>query len=80
MPSLNIGANISLNEQILKQKNDQSDYSDKNDSAKDEDENDPLFEEYTMIKNRRNLAFDKIRNINIRIKNNKMKICLFYLH
>ena len=74
IPSLNIGANISLNEQILKQKKDQSDYSDKNDSANDEDENDPIFEEYTMIKNRRNLAFDKIRNINIRIKNNKMKI------
>ena len=72
IPSLNIGANISLNEQILNQKKGGSDYFNKDVSAKDENENDPIFEEYTMINNKRNQAFDEIKNINIRIKINKM--------
>ena len=74
IPSLNIGANISLNEQILNQKKGGSDYFNKDVSAKDENENNPIFEEYTMINNKRNQAFDEIKNINIRIKNNKLKI------
>ena len=74
IPSLNIRTNISLNEQILNKNKDQSDYFNKDILTKDEDKNDPIFEEYTLINNRRNQVFDNIKNINIRIKNNKLKL------
>jgi len=74
IPSLNIGTNISLNEQILNKNKDQSDYFNKDVLTKDEDKNDPIFEEYTLINNRRNQVFDNIKNINIRIKTNKLKL------
>ena len=74
MPSANTATNISLNEQILHQKKEQSDYSDNEVSYDDEDENDPIFKEYTMINDRRNKAIDDLKNINERIKNNNIKI------
>ena len=74
MPSPNTATNISLNEQVLHQKKDQDDYFVNDASLQDEDENDPIFKEYTMINNRRNQTIDEIKNINERIKNNKLKI------
>ena len=74
VPSPNTATNISLNEQILHQKKDPDDYFDNDVSLQDEDENDPIFKEYTMINNRRNQTIDEIKNINERIKNNKLKI------
>ncbi len=74
IPSANTATNISLNDQILQQKKDQSDYFDNEVSYQDEEENDPIFKEYTMINNRRNKAIDDLKNINERIKNNNIKI------
>ena len=74
VPSPNTATNISLNEQVLHQKKDPDDYFDNDVSLQDEDENDPIFKEYTMINNRRNQTIDEIKNINERIKNNKLKI------
>ena len=74
VPSPNTATNISLNEQVLHQKKDPYDYFDNDISYQDEDENDPIFKEYTMINNRRNQTIDEIKNINERIKNNKIKI------
>ena len=74
VPSPNTATNISLNEQVLHQKKDPDDYFNDDVSLQDEDENDPIFKEYTMINNRRNQTIDEIKNINERIKNNKLKI------
>mgnify|MGYP006873023402 CR=1 FL=1 len=74
IPSLNIGANISLNEQVLNQQKEQNDYFDKDVSVTGEVENDPVLEEYATINNRKNQAIYNIKNISIRIKNNKLKI------
>ena len=74
IPSANTATNISVNEQILHQKKEQSDYFDNEVSYDDEDENDPIFKEYTMINDRRNKAIDDLKNINERIKNNNIKI------
>lgn len=74
VPSANTATNISLNEQILHQKKDQSDYFDNELSYQDDDENDPIFKEYTMINDRRNKAIDDLKNITERIKNNNIKI------
>ena len=74
VPSPNTATNISLNEQVLHQKKDPDDYFDNDVSLQDEDENDPIFKEYTMINNRRNQTIVEIKNINERIKNNKLKI------
>ena len=74
VPSANTATNISLNEQILHQKKDQSDYFDNEVSYQDDDENDPIFKEYTLINDRRNKAIDDLKNITERIKNNNIKI------
>ena len=74
IPSANTATNISLNDQILQQKKDQSDYFDNEVSYQDEEENDPIFKEYTMINNKRNKAIDDLKNIKERIKNNNIKI------
>jgi len=64
-PSLNTDKNISFNDQFFQQNGN---------SLKDEDENESKFNEYIIIKNKRNQTIDKIKNINIRIKINKLKI------
>ena len=74
MPSANTATNISLNDQILHQKKDQSDYFDNEVLYQDEEESDPIFKEYTMINDRRNKAIDDLKNITERIKNNNIKI------
>ena len=74
VPSPNTATNISLNEQVLHQKKEPDDCFDNDVSYQDEDENDPILKEYTMINNRRNQTIDEIKNINERIKNNKLKI------
>ena len=74
IPSANTATNISLNDQNLQQKKEQSDYFDNEVSYQDEEENDPIFKEYTMINDRRNKAIDDLKNINERIKNNNIKI------
>ena len=74
IPSANTATNISLNEQILYQKRDHSDYFDNDISYHDDEENDPILKEYTMINERKNKAMDDLKNINERIKNNNKKI------
>ena len=74
IPQNNIATHLSLNEQTLHQKKEQSDYFDNDGSYQDDDDNDPMFKEYTMINNKRNNAIDNIKNINERIKNNNLKI------
>ena len=75
IPPINLDANLSLNEKNLQQKKEQSDdYFDNEVSYQDEDDNDPIFKEYTMINNKRNKVIDDIKNINERIKNNNIKI------
>ena len=73
-PSSNTDKNISLNEEILHLKKEVSDFLINSDSQKAEDENEPIFNDYILIKNRKNQTIDKIKNINIRIKINKLKI------
>ena len=73
-PSLNTDKNISLNEQFLQPKKELADIFNNNDLLKDDDENDPIFNEYIIIKNKKNQIIDKIKNLNIRIKINKIKV------
>ena len=74
MPSTKTVTNVSLNDQILHHKKDNSDYFDNEISYQDEEDNDPIFKEYTMINNRRNKTIDELKNISERIKNNNKKI------
>ena len=62
VPSPNTATNISLNEQVLHQKKEPDDCFDNDVSYQDEDENDPILKEYTMINNRRNQTIDEIKN------------------
>ena len=63
MPTANIATNASLNDQNLHQKKDHNDYFDNEILYQDEEENDPIFKEYTMINDRRNKAIDDLKNI-----------------
>ena len=74
IPSANTATNISLNDQNLHPKKEQSDYFDNEVSYQDEDEGEQIFKEYTMINDRRNKAIDDFKNINERIKINNIKI------
>ena len=74
IPPSNVATNISLNEQILHQQKEHNDYFDNEVSYQDEEDNDPILKDYTMINNRRNNIIDNIKNINERIKNNNLKI------
>ena len=72
--SVNIEKNISLNDPFLQQKKEISDFLNSDDSLKDEDENEPLFNTNIIIKNKKNQTIDRIKNINIRLKINKLKV------
>ena len=74
IPSANTATNISLNDQNLHPKKEQSDYFDNEVSYQDEEEGEQIFKEYTMINDRRNKAIDDFKNINERIKINNIKI------
>ena len=74
IPPGNVVTNMSLNEQILHQQKDHNDYFDNEVSYQDEEDNDPILKDYTMINNRRNNIIDNIKNINERLKNNILKI------
>ena len=74
IPSANTATNISLNDQMLYQKKEHSDYFDNDISYHDDEENDPILKEYTMINDRRNKVIDDLKGINERIKNNNKKI------
>ena len=76
IPSTNTVTNISLNEQNNHQKKEQSDYFDNEISYQDEEEeeNDPIFNEYTIINDKRNKAIVDLKDISERIKNNNKKI------
>ncbi len=73
-PSLNTDKNISLNEQFIQPKKELIDTLNNDDLQIAEDENVSIFNEYIIIKNKKNQIIDKIKNINIRIKINKLKV------
>ena len=73
-PSLNTDKNNSLNEQFLQPKKELIETLNNDDLQKGEDENVSIFNEYIIIKNKKNQIIDKIKNINIRIKINKLKV------
>ena len=73
-PSINTDKNVSFNEQFLLPKKEITDFLINDDSPKDEDEKESIFNEYIIIKNKKNQIIDKIKNINIRIKINKLKV------
>ena len=64
-PSLNTDKNNSFNEQYFQHNGN---------PLKNENENEPIFNEYIIIKNKKRQIIDKIKNINTRIKINKLKI------
>ena len=70
---MNIENNLSLNEQNQYKSNEYSDYSDKGGEEILYQE-DPIFKEYTLVRNKRNKIIDDIKNISERIKNNNLKI------
>ena len=75
IPPGNVVTNMSLNEQILHQQKDHNDYFDNEVSYQDEEDNDPILKDYTMINNRRNNIIDNINEIghNISININFIK-------
>ena len=74
IPTANNATNASLNDQNPPQKKDHNDYFDNEILYQDEEENDPIFKEFTMINDRRNKAIDDLKNISERIKINNQKI------